>query len=191
MKIILGSENPSKKRSIEQALEELNISDYEIICFKADSKVDSKPIGFEIIRGAENRNIDIKNKCIENNIDYDYLCSIEGGFSLDENGLPFVVTYAIVEDKNGKKSTGKSLGIRLSKEMFDYIKSGKSLNKAIEDIVSNSNNKQNMGITGYLTNGMYSRDVVDKQAVISALIPFIFKEQRDILKQYIIQNKKM
>ena len=188
MKIVLGSENPSKKRSVEQALEELNIKEYEVVCLKANSKVDSKPIGYEIIRGAENRNLDIKNKCIEKNIDYDYLCSIEGGFSLDENGLPFVVTYAIVESKNGKKSTGKSLCIRLSKDMFNYVKSWNSLNKAIENILLNENNKQNMGITGYLTNGMYSRDIVDKQAVISALISFIFSEQRQKLEIEIKKN---
>ena len=122
MKIVLGSENPSKKRSLELALRELNITDYEIICFKADSKTSSKPIGYEIIREAENRNIDIKTKCLDNKIDYEYLCSIEGGFALDENGYPFIVTYSIVEDKNGYKSTGKSLGIRITKEMFDYLK---------------------------------------------------------------------
>ena len=32
------------------------------------------------------------------------MCSIEGGFSLDENGLPFVVTYCITENNLGQKS---------------------------------------------------------------------------------------
>lgn len=104
---------------------------------------------------------------------------------MDENGIPFVVTYSIIDNKDGKKSTGKSLGIRLSKEMFDYIKKGNSLNKIIEMINNSDNNKQKEGITGYFTNGLYNRDRVDKDAVISALIPFIFKEQRDKIKDKI------
>ena len=143
MLILLGSKNPSKKNALEKALEKLQIKEYEIISYDVKSGVNSKPIGYEIIRGADNRNQALKIIAKKENIDYDYLCSIEGGFSIDENGLPFVVTYCIIEDKFGKKSTGKSLGIRLSKTIFDFIKNGGSLNKVIESIVCNENNKQN------------------------------------------------
>lgn len=189
MKILLGSQNPSKKRALEKALDKLNIKDYEIITYNAESNVNSKPIGFEIIRGAENRNKVLLNYAKENNIDYDYLCSIEGGFSLDENGLPFVVTYCITENKLGKKSTGKSIGIRLSKEMFEYLKQGKSLNKAIEDITLQENNKYALGITGFLTNGLYTREDVDKDAVTSSFISFIYSKQREQLENYIKESK--
>lgn len=93
MKMLLGSKNSSKLRALESAIKQLNITNYEIITYEVNSKTSSKPIGFEIIRGAENRNQALKEIAINNNIDYDFLCSIEGGFSLDENGLPFVVTY--------------------------------------------------------------------------------------------------
>ena len=132
MKILLGSKNPAKKKAVDMALVKLGIQDYDIIPIDVPSNTSSKPIGYEIIRGAENRNLELKEYALENEIDYDYLCSIEGGYSIDENGLPFVVTYCVSEDKLGKKSTGKSLGIRLSKTMFDYIKNGNSLNKVIE-----------------------------------------------------------
>lgn len=132
MRILLGSNNPSKKRALKKALQKLSITDYEIISYGASSSVHSKPIGFEIIRGCENRNRELKKYANEFGIIYDYLCSIEGGFSLDENGLPFVVTYCILEDTFGKKSTGKSLGIRIRKTMYDYLKEGKSLNKATQ-----------------------------------------------------------
>lgn len=190
MKILLGSENLNKKIALEKALIKLNISDYEIITFKVDSGVNSKPIGYEIIRGANNRNQELKKKAIDNHINYDYLCSIEGGFSLDENGLPFVVTYCIIEDKLGKKSTGKSLGIRLSKIMFDFIKNGGSLNEAIGKIIDESNNKQKQGITGYLSDGLYNRADVDRDAVVSSFIPFLYRSQREKLEQYInIKNQ--
>lgn len=190
MKILLGSKNPSKKRAVEIALNKLEIANFEIISYDAKSNTNSKPIGYEIIRGAENRNYSLKQYAMESNIDYDYLCSVEGGFSLDENGLPFVVTYCVTENKYGKKSTGKSLGIRLSKTMFDYLKNGGSLNRIIEKIKGNTNNKQSLGIMGYLTNGFYNREMVDSEAVISSLIPFIYKEERDQLDQYIKKLKK-
>ena len=189
MKILLGSNNPSKKRALEKALQELNIYDYEINSYDVFSSVSSKPIGYEIIRGADNRNQELKKIAINNNIDYDYLCSIEGGFSVDENGLPFVVTYCILEDKFGKKSTGKSLGIRISKIMFEFVKKGGSLNKVIELINLENNNKQKLGITGYLTNGLYNREKVDKDAVISSFISFIFSEQKQELEHHIKQFK--
>ncbi len=188
MKILLGSKNPSKRNAVKIALEKLKLDDCEIIACDVRSNTHSKPIGFEIIRGAENRNSALKKYALGNEIDYDYLCSIEGGFSLDENGLPFVVTYCIVEDNRGKKSTGKSLGIRLTKTMFNYLKKGGSLNKIIEEIVQNENNKQSLGIMGYLTHGLYNREIVDSEAVISSLIPFVYKEEREKLNQYI---KKM
>lgn len=180
MKILLGSLNPLKKKAVELALEDLKI-DAEILCFNAKSHVDSKPIGYEIVRGAENRNADLVNIAKKNNIEYDYLCSIEGGYSLDENGLPFVVTYAVVQDKSGKNSTGKSLGIRLRKEFFQYVRSGKSLNQLIEKLNNSQNNKQTNGITGFLTNNLLTRAEVDKQAVVSALVPFVFKDNFDAL----------
>ena len=185
MVILLGSKNLSKKRALEKALKKFKINDYEIVTFDAASGVCSKPIGYEIIRGAENRNRELKAYATEKNINYDYLCSIEGGFSLDENGLPFVVTYCIIETSSGKKSTGKSLGIRLRKSMFDYIKKEGSLNKIIEKITKENNNKQNQGITRYLSNGLYKRDDMDKEAVISSFIPILYKEQRDEIDKYL------
>ena len=53
--------------------------------------------------------------------------------------------------------------------MFNYVMDGNSLNKVIENILNNSNNKKDNGITGYLTNGYYRRDVFESSAVISAM----------------------
>ncbi len=181
MKIMLGSRNPSKYESLELALHDLGYESYIIDAYDVSSGVSSKPIGFEIIRGADNRNQELKKIAYENNMDYDYLCSIEGGFAMDENGLPFIVTYCIIEDAKGNKSTGKSLGLRLTRTMYEYLRSGNSLNKVIEQIIGNGNNKQNGGITGYLTNGLLSREKVDKDAVLSAFVPLLFQEQRKLL----------
>jgi non-canonical (house-cleaning) NTP pyrophosphatase len=137
------------------ALKELGFKNYEIIRYDSPSHVSSKPIGDDIIRGADNRNQESKIYAITEGIEYDYLCAIEGGYTLEGDNLPFVVTYAVLEDANGEKSTGKSLSIRLRRNAFDYVKNGNSLNEAIEEIEGVSNNKHNDGITGYSTNGKY------------------------------------
>lgn len=185
MIILLGSKNPSKQKSLELALTELDVSNYKIVSYDVLSDVNSKPIGYEIIRGADNRNQHLKELSKEHKIEYDYLCSIEGEYAVDENGLPFIVSYCIVEDKNGKKSTGKSLGLRLTSEMYEYVKDGYSLNKVIEELSDSLNNKQNDGITGYLSNGLFSRETVDKDAVISSFISFIYSTQRELLNNKI------
>ena len=41
--------------------------------------------------------------------------------------------------------------------------------RVIESILNNSRNKKGNGITGYLTNGYYRRDVFESSAVISAM----------------------
>lgn len=181
MNILLGSKNPSKIKAVKDAFDTLKISNVNVISVDAKSNVPSKPIGFEILRGCENRNKDVKQYATSNSIEYDYICSIEGGFAIDENGLPFVVTYVIIENATGKRSTGKSLGIRLNREMYRFIRENGSLNSIIGEISQNKNNKQTQGIMGFLTNGLLDRAKVDKDAVISALIPLVFADKYDLL----------
>ncbi len=89
------------------ALAQLKLANAEIFTVDVKSNVPSKPIGFEIVRWCENGDAGLKEYATANDIKYDYICSIEGGYLPDENGLPYVVTYAVVEDNLGNKSTGK------------------------------------------------------------------------------------
>ena len=134
MKIILGSKNKSKKVAIELALNVLNISDYEIESLEVPSHVSSKPINGEILLGAHNRNQEVMKYCLKNNIAYDLLISIEGGYEQVEDYY-FIVTYASILDKEGCEFIGKSQGLQITKNMFEWIKSGQSLNKVIEEMV--------------------------------------------------------
>ena len=65
--------------------------------------------------------------------------------------------------------------------MYNYLKSGQSLNKVIEEMTNKSNYKQSLGIVGYLTNGIIQRDTFDSFAVLSSLIPFVYSERREAL----------
>ena len=168
MNIVLGSKNNSKKRSIEITLTELGITDYTISCIDVPSRVSSKPINEEILFGAQYRNIALINYCQKQQIDYDLLISIEGGYEQIEDKY-FIVTYADVFTKDWQRYTGKSKGLPISKKMFEWVQNGKSLNAVIESIIGTNGNKTKSGITGYLSNGRYSRDEFDADAVMIAL----------------------
>lgn len=167
MKIILGSKNKSKKEAVEVALNLLNISDYEIEPIEVPSHVSSKPINGETLLGAHNRNQEVAQYCIQNNIVYDLLISIEGGYEQIEDYY-FIVTYASIIDKEGNEFFGKSQGLQITKNMFEWVENGKSLNKVIEEMLDNKENKKGNGISGYLTDGYYYRSVFDSTSIITA-----------------------
>ena len=167
MKVVLGSTNVSKQRSILIAMKELEIDDVSIELVNVNSLVSSKPINDETLIGARNRNNGLYNYCMENDISFDLLISIEGGYEQIDNTY-FIVTYASILDQNGNEFIGKSSGLQITENMFNYVKEEKSLNKVIEEIL-NSNFYKDNGITGYLTNGYYRRDKFESSAVISAM----------------------
>ena len=180
MKIIVGSENISKIKSIRLALEKLNISDVDIIGISVESMVSSKPLNDETLKGALNRNNNLYKHCINNEIDFDLLISIEGGYEQVLNNY-FIITYACLMNKDKKYYVGKSNGLEISESMFNHVKNGKSINKIIESISNITSNKKDNGITGYLTNGFFKRDEFDMNAVLCALETYYNQDKyRDI-----------
>ena len=95
------------------------------------------------------------------------MISIEGGYEEVEDYY-FIVTYASIINKDGCEFIGKSQGLQITKSMFDWVKNGQSLNKVIEEILANQENKKSNGISGYLTNSYYYRSVFDSTSIISA-----------------------
>lgn len=188
MKIVLGSTNISKQRSVQIAMDELGFDDISIIPVNVNSLVSSKPINDETLIGAKNRNKGLYSYCMENDISFDLLISIEDGYEQIDNTY-FIVTYASILDQNGNEFIGKSSGLQITERMFNYVKNGKSLNKVIESILGNNSNKKDNGITGYLTTGYYRRDKFDSLAVTSAMQSFLnFKSNYKKLEKKI--NKK-
>ena len=176
MKILLGSKNPSKANAIKLAMQSIGYNDIKITPIDVPSQVSSKPINEETLIGAQNRNKNLYKYCQENNIDFDWLISIEGGYE-KVNNTYFIVTYVSIIDNKNNEFIGKSQGLQISKAMFDWVSDGKSLNKVIESIIENSENKKVNGISGYLTNGFYKRDIFDSSAIVSALQSYINHNQ--------------
>ncbi|MFI3261122.1 MAG: DUF84 family protein [bacterium] len=188
MKVMLSSQNKSKKESLINGLKELNLEGIEVYPYKVETGVSGQPINEAIMQGCLNRNEELKKIAYEECINYDLLCSIEGGFEYDHNKIPYIVTYVVFEDKKGTITTGKSVGLKISEKMMKYVESGKSLNTLIEFIEESKDNKKNGGITGYLSACHFNRNVVDKEAVKASYIPLLYKKEREILDKAIDGN---
>lgn len=80
MNILIGSKNVSKERSIKLALNELGYTCVNTKMIEVNSLVSSKPLNEETLIGVQNRNANLYNYAISNNISFDYLISIEGGY---------------------------------------------------------------------------------------------------------------
>lgn len=189
MKVKLGSTNQSKKRSVSIALDSLGISDYEIECLEVPSNVSSKPLNDDILQGAKNRNINLISYLNDNSIDFDLVISIEGGYEKIGDKY-FIVTYASIIDGLYNEYCGKSIGLEITELMYEWVKKGKSLNSVIESVIGNVENKKNNGISGYLTSGVYKRDVFESSAVQSALLEKINVSKYKQLDDSIIKKMK-
>lgn len=123
--------------------------------------------------------------CLTNNISFDLLISIEGGYE-QVGDYYFIVTYASILDTHGKEYFGKSQGLQITESMFNWVKSGKSLNKVIEEILATSDNKKANGISGFLTSGYYYRSYFDYTAIVSAI-----QYMQNTSKTYDLIDKKL
>lgn len=62
------------------------------------------------------------------------ILSIEGGYE-EIAGEHFIATYTSIINRDGKEFIGKSEGLAISKQMFEWVRQEKSLNKLIEAIM--------------------------------------------------------
>ncbi len=68
MKFLLESKNSSKKCTGD-SIKKLKFSDYEITSYNV--YLNSKPVGYEIIREGVNRNLALKEYATKNKFEYD------------------------------------------------------------------------------------------------------------------------
>lgn len=159
MKVLLSSKSDKKINAVKEALNYLKVV-YDLEDYKIESLVSDNPINEEIIKGAENRNNNLKKLGIK----YDMLISIEAGFTHDETGY-FLDTYCIVNYKN-KDYIGMSPRLKISKLVFNYVKSGNVLHLLVQELQGTETND---GVIGYLSNGKLTRTFIEEYAVIDAL----------------------
>ena len=72
--------------------------------------------------------------------------------------------------------------------MYEYYKSGKSINKLIDCLFGTTDNKKGSGISGFLSDDIFKRSKMDSEAVISALLPFENDYKYALIDQAIVKK---
>jgi len=79
-------------------------------------------------------------------------------------------------DIDGRKGFGTSAHFELPEKVIKEIENGRELGDVMDDIQNEQNTKQKKGAIGYFTNGIISRKDLYVPGIITALIPFLHKE---------------
>lgn len=170
--VIVGSKNPIKLSSTEEAFSAAFFKDFLVNGVNAGSLVSDQPMGDEeTLRGAINR---AKNSQIAFP-EADYWVGIEGGVGRDDSGMN-AFAWIYVLDKAGLFGKAKTGCFYLPQGISDLINQGMELGAADDQFFVKENSKQSGGSVGILTHGVVNRKEYYTQAIILALIPFLNKE---------------
>ncbi len=173
MKVIVGSKNPVKLKTVEQGFAMMFPDEtFEFVTYDAKSGVADQPIGEDETRtGSCNRAKD----CATAYPDADYFAGLEGG--LVEEGEGFrAVAWMRVQNSEGKFSPAHTGSFLLPKEVSVAIREGMELGHAVDMVFGTSNIKHKEGAVGVLTNGVVDRVAYYVPALVFALIPFVKPE---------------
>lgn len=169
--VIVGSKNPVKIYSTEDAFTLAFNQGFHINGVNTYSQVSDQPMGdAETLLGAKNRAIGASKIFPEG----DYWVGIEGGLDTDEQGM-FAFAWIYILDKAGKVGQAKTGTFYVPNAIAELVKSGMELGHADDQFFQEENSKQGGGSVGILTKGKLDRRTYYSQAVLLALIPFLNK----------------
>ena len=154
-----------------------------------ESEVSPQPLNFEeTVLGAYNRAFKAKKEGGEK---YDFYVGIEAGIiplKIPENMVknvdlihpPFLdlQVCVILRRKDDKTSIGLGPGFAYPPEVIEGVKEGKTVNEIMSKISNIENIGSKIGAIGVLTCDIMKREKLTEQAVLTALIPFIPRNEK-------------
>jgi len=157
------------------------------------SEVSPQPLSFEeTVLGAYNRAFKAKEGGGDK---HDFYVGIEAGImplkipekmAKNDNLIhpPFldIQVCVILRRKDDKISLGLGPGFAYPPEVMEGVKEGKTVNEIMSKISNIENIGSKIGAIGFLTCGIMKRKKLTEQAVLTALIPFIPRNEKLFLK---------
>jgi inosine/xanthosine triphosphatase len=173
MTILVGSKNPVKAASVEQAFAQF-YSNVNVIGISVSSDVPDQPIGDDTLKGAQVR---ARNLLKDHAQDHgaQYCVGVEGGM-IQQSGAWFSLGGVCILDVDGREGVGFSSWVPLSDGIVESVFSGKELGLVIDELSGGKNTKQQGGAVGFLTDGVIDRTALYVQGVTMAFIPFLNSE---------------
>ena len=174
MKILVGSKNPVKIASVEEALKNY-FDNIDAIGIEVESGVSVQPVNDETFTGAQNRAIKLKEINDSQMLDADLFVGIEGGITKQFDKW-FAFGCICIIDNNGKTGFGTSPHFQLPQSVVEKLLRGIELGDIMDEIMNEQNTKQKHGAIGYFTNGIMNRKELYVEGLKVAVIPFLHKE---------------
>jgi inosine/xanthosine triphosphatase len=174
MKILVGSKNPVKISSVEDAFKNY-FDNIEVIGIEVESGVSVQPINNETFTGAQNRALRLKEINDTQNFGAELFVGIEGGITKQFDKW-FAFGCMCVMDNYGRVGFGTSPHFELPQSVVDKLLQGIELGHVMDEIVNQQNTKQKHGAIGFFTNGVMNRKELYIEGLKVAVIPFLHKE---------------
>lgn len=203
LQVAVGSSNPSKLRSVQQALERVvsrsdsNNSKVELFPYTVPSGVPDQPMDDEETKlGAKNRAKAAHDKYKEMFRKEPHLAvGLEGGLQWLDDELWCMAWMAICGSRSSfvlectasrdcadyepfhndglTWGTAKTGTFALPQSVTDLVKRGMELGDADDQVFSRIKSKHGSGTVGLLTDGLIDRSAYYEHALILALVPWI------------------
>ena len=174
MKILVGSKNPVKIASVEEAManyfENLIVDGIDV-----ESGVPDQPINDDTYIGAKNRALKLKELNHAEKLGADLFVGIEGGIAKQFDKW-FAFGCMCIIDKENNIGFGTSPQFELPEQVVKKLLDGMELGHVMDEIMNEENTKQKGGAIGYFTNGVMNRKELYIEGLKVAIIPFLHKE---------------
>lgn len=168
MRVVLGSENQPKLRSVESAFSSVFRDIVTVDTSVAESGVSAHPTSAEeSLAGAINRAENAKRLCPG----ADYYVGIEGGF-MKVGSLVWEIGWIAIQNANNEVHTAPSAGVEIGGQVLDAILGGQELNDVLRDQFGIDNAGKSNGYYGIVTDDLVTRERGYVDAIIFALAPF-------------------
>ena len=174
MKILVGSKNPVKIASVEEAFKNY-YSDITVMGIEVESGVSIQPVNDETFLGAQNRATRLKELNNAENLGGDIFVGIEGGIAKQFDKW-FAFGCMCIIDKEGKIGFGLSPHFELPHSIIEKLLHGTELGDVMDEIMNQQNTKQHHGAIGFFTNGVMNRKELYIEGLKVAVVPFLHKD---------------
>jgi len=168
MRVAVGSRNTTKVAAVEEVFSKV-FGRFEIVSVVADSGVSPQPLGFDTLKGAENR----ARNALEGS-GADYGVGIEGGL-IELGGRWYNLGCVAVIDREGFMGTGTSGWFELPPSFLRKIRKGEELAEVLDDFLGREDVGRTEGAVGVFTGNRVTRKDLYVHGLHMALIPLLNK----------------
>jgi inosine/xanthosine triphosphatase len=170
MNVVVASRNPVKISAVREAFSrQFPSAGLNLISVDVESGVSDQPDSDEETRkGARNR----VEQASRAHADADFWVGLEGGVETTDDQL-MAFAWMAVRGPDGSMSEARTATLPLPPAVQELVANGIELGEANDRVFATVNSKQQEGAFGLLTDGLYTREEVYREALIFALVPFV------------------